>query len=334
MSSKLFQQFKLPMCQNNKAKYYRKKHNSVIVHARQVFNMQKSDILSVVLLCIINIIFMVAGIFLNSVVIISLWRSQLQKKLCYFMILVLSCSDLAVVTITHPFVIVSTTYFSSQGGINEIHRLTQKSIFFVVYGTSLIALFMLNVERFLALTCPFFHHASVTKTKLLGFQAFSTVISLGLSPSVYLNLETIVDICETVTVLSLLFLFIYSNYSIQIKVFIIAKSKRADERVAPTTAMDENRKTRILNLKNISTCSLEVGCFFCCFCPYIIYAALRLHASRTSFSERQFLLFYLWSKTFNSLNSTFNCVIFFWRNSILRREGMKILNAFRRRVNN
>ena len=275
---------------------------------------------------------MVAGIFLNSVVIISLWRSsQLRKKLCYFMIFLLSCFDLAVVTITHPFVIVSTTYFSSQGGINETHRLAQKSIFFVVYGTSLIALFMLNVERFLALTCPFFHHASVTKTKLLGLQAFSTVIALGLSQLVYFNLETIVDICETVTVLSLLFLFIYSNY----KVFITAKSKRADERVAPTTAMDENRKTRILNLKNFSTCSLAVGCFFCCFCPYIIYAALRLHASRTSFSERQFLLFYLWSKTFNSsVNSTFNCVIFFWRNSILRREGMKILNAFRRRVTN
>jgi hypothetical protein len=27
-------------------------------------------------------------------------------------------------------------------------------------------------------------------------------------------------------------------------------------------------------------------------------------------------------------------VIFFWRNSILRREGMKIVNAFRRRVTN
>jgi hypothetical protein len=67
--------------------------------------MQKSDIFSVVFLCIINIIFMVAGIFLNSVVIISLWKtSQLRKKdlVCYFMILVLSCFDLAVVTITHP----------------------------------------------------------------------------------------------------------------------------------------------------------------------------------------------------------------------------------------
>ena len=127
------------------------------------------------------------------------------------------------------------------------------------------------IERFLALARPFFHQASVgTKTKLLCFQAFWTVITLGLSPLVYLNMKTIVDICETVTVLSLLFLFIYSNY----KIFIIAKSKRADDRVAPTTAKDENRKTRILNLKNISTCSLAVGCFFCCFCPYTLYLQL------------------------------------------------------------
>ena len=293
--------------------------------------MQKSDIFSVVFLCIINIIFMVAGIFLNSVVIISLWRSsQLRKKLCYFMILVhvLSCFDLAVVTITNPLLIVSTTYFS-QGEINEVRRLTDKSICFVVHGSSLTVLFTLNVERFLALTCPFFHQPSVTKTRLLCFQAFWTVIVVGISPLVYFNLETIVDIFACVSISSILFLFIYSNY----KIFIIAKSKRADERVAATTARDENRKTQILNLKSISTCSLAVGCFFFCFCPYIIYAALR-SASRTSFSERQFLLFRLWSNAFACLNSTFNCVIFFWRNSILRREGMKIVNALRRRATN
>ena len=156
------------------------------MHARQVFNMQTSDIFSVVFLCIINIIFMVAGIFLNSVVIISLWRSsQLRKKLCYFMILVLSCFDLAVVTITHPFLIVSTIYFS-QGEINKIREDTRNSIFYVLYGSSLFALFTLNVERFLALTRPFFHQASVTKTRLLCFQAFWTVIVVGISPLVYI----------------------------------------------------------------------------------------------------------------------------------------------------
>jgi hypothetical protein len=78
---------------------------------------------------------------------------------------------------------------------------------------------------------------------------------------------------------------------------------------------------------------LAVGCFFCCFCPHILYIALRL-ASETLLSGRQFLLFDLWSNTFISLNSTFNCVIFFWKNSIIRREGMKIVNALRRQFTN
>ena len=94
-------------------------------------------------ICHINIIFMVAGIFLNSVVIISLWRSsQLRKKLCYFMILVLSCFDLAVVTITHPLLIVSTIYFS-QEEINKIGKDTK-------YYISLVFLWLLYVCTFYA----------------------------------------------------------------------------------------------------------------------------------------------------------------------------------------
>jgi hypothetical protein len=238
-----------------------------------------------------------------------------------------SCFDLAVVTITHPLLIVSTILSHGQEEMNEILPVI-KTIYFVVCGSSMFALLTLNVERFLALTCPFSHRTLVTKTRLLCFQAFWTVIMLGLSLlAFFINSKTFVDICGTVIVLSLLFLFIYSNY----KIFKIAKSKREDERVVSTTAtsVDENRKTGILNLKHISTCSLAVGCFFCCFCPYVIYAALGL-ASETLLSESQFLLFYLWSGTFCSLNSTFNCVIFFWRNSVLRREGIKIVNALRR----
>jgi hypothetical protein len=87
---------------------------------------------------------MVAGIFLNSVVvIISLWRSsQLRKKLCYFMILVLSCFDLAVITITHPLLIVSTIYFS-QEEINKIGKDTK-------YYISLVFLWLLYVCTFYA----------------------------------------------------------------------------------------------------------------------------------------------------------------------------------------
>ena len=61
---------------------------------------------------------MVAGIILNSVVIISLLRSsQLRKKLCYFTILVLSCGDLAEVTIVQPLLILIINNFVVDGNV-------------------------------------------------------------------------------------------------------------------------------------------------------------------------------------------------------------------------
>ena len=290
--------------------------------------MKESDIFSVVFLCIINIIFMVAGIFLNSVVIISLWKSrQLRKQLCYFMILVLSCFDLAVVIITHPFLLVSTIYYSLED-ISRLRVNTRVSISFILCGFSMAALFTLNIERFLALTCPYFHQKSVTKTKLVYFQAFLMIIILSLSPLPYFNTKTVIaiNIFAAISILSLLFLLLYANY----KMFIIARSKRVDKRIPPTaaTSVDNNRKSQILNLKDISTCSLVVGCFFVCSCPQVTFAIFRLVTGANSAYDRQDWLFSIWANTFASINSTLNCLIFFWRNSILRRERMKIMNSF------
>ena len=51
-------------------------------------------LINAIILCVLNGFFMVTGIILNSVVIISLWRSsQHRKKLCYFTIFVLSCFE-------------------------------------------------------------------------------------------------------------------------------------------------------------------------------------------------------------------------------------------------
>ena len=288
--------------------------------------MEKSDTINVVFLGIINIIFMIAGIFLNSVVIISLWRSrQLRKKLCYFMVLVLSCFDLAVVTITHPLAITSTIYLPE--GIQIIREKRRALISFILCGFSMCALFMLNIERFLALTCPFFHQVFVTKRRLVALLVFLSILMAGLSPLSYINIKTIMifDILIAICISFMFFLTTYANY----KMFVIAKSKRVDRHVAPSTetSEDENRKKRILNLKSISTCSLAVGCYFLCCCPYIIYLAFILLASGKSAYDRQVLLFNLWANTFISINSTLNCVIFFWRNSVLRREGMKIIKA-------
>ena len=284
--------------------------------------MVPNTFINTLFLCLLNVIFMVAGIFLNTVTIISLRKlSKLRKKLCDFTILLLSCFDLAVVTITHPVIILSTIFWSNKD-CSERREQVKIYICILPHAFSMVALLTLNIERFLGLTFPIFHRTSVTKKKLLTLQAFLTILLSGQIVLFLNNLKILSHVFVTADLFVLLSLFIYFNY----KMFIIAKSKFRNKDVAPATAMsrDEGRKLRMLNFKTILTCSLAVACFFICSSPQIIFSALRL-TSETPLYDRQVVLFNLWALTFVSMNSTFNCLIFFWKNSILRREGVKIV---------
>ena len=218
-------------------------------------------------LCLLNVSLMVAGIFLNSVVIISLWRSsQHRKKLCYFTILFLSCFDLAEVTITHSVLILSTILWFMHIYYEEMkYTFVYTGILFG--GFSMFALLTLTIERFLALTYPFFHQTAVTKRRLVFFQTFWMITLVALSP---FYVQKIGYMLINVFILSLLFLLICLNY----KMFIIAKSKRKEGRVgqtSATTSSHQQRKRRKLNFKNISTCSLAVACFYI---PHVIYETI------------------------------------------------------------
>ena len=184
--------------------------------------MDLSTAINTSFLCVFNVIFMIAGIFLNSVVIISLWRSsQLRKKLCYFTILVLSCFDLAAVAIMHPIQI-STTISIAFGKYSNTQEVIRFYLANAINSLSMFALLVLNIERFLALSYPFFHQTSVTKERLIfllvALMILPTVIVLSLT---HLSLRLLANLVSTIGLSVFLLLFIYLNY----KVFKIARSK-------------------------------------------------------------------------------------------------------------
>ena len=127
--------------------------------------MHLNTFINTMFLCVLNTLCMVIGVLLNSLVTVSLWRSrQLRKKLCYFTILVLSCFDLVAVATNHPVQIIATLLWSKNMyhvEIENVRRYTHT----LLTGFSLFALLTLNIERFLALTCPFFHQTAVTKRR-------------------------------------------------------------------------------------------------------------------------------------------------------------------------
>ncbi len=123
------------------------------------------------LLCAVNVVIAFFGLILNLVVIMSLLTSKLRRRLCYFMILVLSCFDLVVVLVVHPILIIEaigwlleTKFYSI-----EMYYLNQ------LFEFSLTALLTMTIERYLALVHPYFHHRFVTKSKLIAILALLQV---------------------------------------------------------------------------------------------------------------------------------------------------------------
>ena len=285
-----------------------------------------STSINVTLLCLLNTSLMVGGFFLNSVVITSVRKSsQLRRKLCYFMIIVLSCFDLAAVVVIHPVLIISTIMWSTNSYGPEMDKIFRR-ICMPFQGFSMFALLTLSAERFFALNYPYYHQTVVTKRRLFFFLASVIAIFVAVLPLIHL-ITIFRDIIIAVSVLLLLVMLVYFNY----KMFMIAKSKQnstAPSSSAVTSNDTERQKRSTTKFRTVSTCSLAVACFFICFSPQIVFRILLL-ITKINFSDQQLRLFALWLNTVMATNSTFNCLIFFWRNSVLRREGMKILKGLK-----
>ena len=286
----------------------------------------------------LNICFMIAGIFLNSVVIVSFLKSfKLRHDVCYFMILVLSCFDLAVNIINHPLLIFLRILLSvqtdDQGNVEFTKH--QESIIvslewvkFSIVACSMLALLTLNIERLLALRYPYFHHSAVTRSRLVSCLLIS--ITFLLLPSFpYHQINSFAHVFAILIFWLVCVALMCLNYNMA----LIARSVRKNERnisKAVATNNYQQRKRRKKTLKTISICFMVVACFLICSLPQIIYTLYNCIMYEMCKSEEALhvLIFNLWASASVSFNSTFNCLLFFWKNSILRREGKKIIGRW------
>ena len=278
-----------------------------------------------ILLCVVNAFFTIVGIFLNCIVIMSLLNSQLRRKLCYFMILVLACFDLAVVVVFHPLLILKTIscwVFTKYDDSFSIAHLQHLFLF------SLTALLTMTLERYLALVYPFFHEKFVTKSRLFGIFLLLQIpfailyISLQINKSSYIH-------AIPLALIGIAFLVIFClNY----KIFFTARTirNRAVITLGNLTESDqrniETKKSKA-NLGKVSTCFLAVVCLFICYCPGLACLGIKMTEENLHSSEQTLrTIMILWAQTFVSLNSSLNCqLMFFYKNSALRRHRQQTL---------
>ena len=208
-------------------------------------------LLNGIVICFVNVIFLFVGSFLNVVVVLSIWKSsQLRKKLCYFMIFILSCCDLVEVVVLHSSRIIQYILWFRQGfctNSQNFHVFRYMSEF--IYGFSLLGLFTMTLERYLGLAYPIFHKTSVTKRRLVIFLLATQTFAVILNTITFEFKVNTIDQPYTVPLLPMLaFLVMIFNC----KMFHIAKSRH--------NTSSSNGKRKIFECKKCYTCLWQPFC--------------------------------------------------------------------------
>ena len=178
----------------------------------------------------------------------------------------------------------------------------------------------MSIDRYLGTYYPIFHRTSVTKGKLLTLLAILNIFGLLLE---LLSVNNYVISGQEHTLICLVTQYLPMSF-INYKLFIIARKSRRNNGISP-----EMKKT--LSLKNISSCLLAVTCILVLSIPWSVYIGLAMTSKKTTTLSDSVNLALLWGRTFLSMNSTCNCLIFYWKNKILRTEGMKLIKDMKLR---
>ena len=275
---------------------------------------------NLIFILLVNILFFVSGICLNSLVIVSFWRSvQLQKKLCYFTIMVLSCCDLLEVLTTHPVIaLVTMLWLTEKMNVYPGWLLICYQLSHTFFGFSLLALLVLSFDRYLATHYPIFHRTSVTKGKLLILFTFLVVIAIALLVMSINDLVIPHEVGLLITIIIYNPPMVFINY----KLFTVARKSRRNN-----GTLAEMKKS--FSLKNISSSLLVVACLSLMCTPFLVYIVLRRASKETQLTFDDASLTSLWAYTATAMSSTLNCLIFYWKNKTLRVEGKKVIKSMK-----
>ena len=187
----------------------------------------------------------------------------------------------------------------------------------VFVGSSIVALLVMSIERYLGAYYPLFHRTSLTRRRLISLLAELLFVLIVLGILGVNDWVIPFPVASGVFILIVLPPFVFFNY----KLFMISRkmrreiARRRDNTSSPATSLHTN-------LKTISPCLLSVGCFLLAYIPAGFFIAFH-------FTQRSENTLMAWTGTVACTNSTLNCLIFFWKNDVLRREGIKTFKVLK-----
>ena len=270
----------------------------------------------------VNIVLGIAGTILNSFVLFIFWKSEkLRSKLSYFSIMLLTSIDLGVVTVVHPlFVLKSiTTMLDSAKCLYGITYVIAISLF---SGISAWTLFIINIERYFSIIHPVLHRNHFTRRRfVITWFCFWLFVIFNVVSRIYLKfLAKVIPINLGIIVFTSLYTYI--------AIFVVARKKMMKVRNNRDQKSSRNLMAILRELKMAKTYVMVVSFCFLCYLPTVVLSGIQnlFHQNKRPDSVLNSAI--NWATTLMSMNSTFNCLIFFWGNREMRREGSKILKTY------
>ena len=201
----------------------------------------------------------------------------------------------------------------------EINILFQYVCFCSV-AMSIMTLFGLNIERYLSILHPFYHRTKVTKPKLLKMIVGLWILVLAprlasLALGIFMNV--MVTIVFALNAFSTLYIYVAIYLTIRRRARM-ADTRDTGEQIAQARETEGriNKKREQQNVKMAKSCAVIVSVVLTCNIPFTLYYTLPL-SNMTPFLA-------IWSTTIALIPSTLNSLMFFWNNSDLRKEALKL----------
>lgn len=298
----------------------------------------RSYIINNVIACSVNFLFAILGTFLNTMVIWIFWKiRRLREKICYFMIMVLSCVDLSVTVIVQPmFLINSISEMTANSKCS--YKILSQTIAVWLSGMSTMTFFTLNIERYLSIVHSVFHRNHITKQKCFLFLSVLWLICavVALGPLFSLSIDIIITLLALLICIGTFYMYtvIFSvarqrvRHGITQNIIVNYESGAAASVIAKQQQPETPNSPRISRLSTSQDFLLAKTCLLIVFTSLLSHLpnAIVLAIWRKRLDTINVIVHLkVWTHSLVAMNSTLNCLIFFWANKTLGNEGCKVL---------
>ena len=276
-------------------------------------------IVNQIALLIFGVLLAISTILLNTVTIITYWKStRLMRKKTHFMIMVLSSNDLTV-GISSNVMFLLSLWSEYSSGITQCHLYAYEFYLLVISsGCSLMTLVIMSLERYAAIRYPFYHRTKVTKGLLIKCLLFLW-IHVGflaiMSNWFFIILFCVIipEICLSIVLLFLIYGRIFRTAHRQFSVRV--------QQVRQTASQEQQDFPQ--NKKLAKSCLIAVLSFSFCYLPLVLIKIIDEFI--VSINPDPDFILTRWSAAFILLNSSLNSIVFFWKIKMLRKEAFIVL---------